>query len=163
MNRPLQVLLVEDNVQASSLLTRLITLVDPLVAVEETSSLAGCLDKLKEKSYSVVLLDLMLPDTGGLSGLKAIQDQYPELPVVVLTGTGEDYRWVAMEMGAQDYLNKGPEVTGPAVVRCLRHAVIRHEVRMKFRRAIAGQHDTETELRKAEQLSAEYSRRRVET
>ncbi len=56
---------------------------------------------------SLVLLDLMLPDTNGLLVLQQIQRLQPHLPVVMLTGMGsESDIVVGLEMGADDYIVK---------------------------------------------------------
>lgn len=56
---------------------------------------------------SLVLLDLMLPDTNGLLVLQQIQRLRPHLPVVMLTGMGsESDIVVGLEMGADDYIVK---------------------------------------------------------
>ncbi|WP_413736254.1 response regulator transcription factor [Sodalis sp. RH21] len=56
---------------------------------------------------SLVLLDLMLPDTNGLLVLQQIRRLQPHLPVVMLTGMGsESDIVVGLEMGADDYIVK---------------------------------------------------------
>src|SRR4029077_2375954 len=46
---------------------------------------AAGLKALKEKSPSVVLLDLQLPDAEGLQTLDQIKQEYPETQVIILT------------------------------------------------------------------------------
>ncbi len=57
-----------------------------------------------------VLLDYQLPDMNGIQFLKTLQKTFPhtELPVVMITGTGnEDIAVKAIQTGAQHYLKKG--------------------------------------------------------
>jgi DNA-binding response OmpR family regulator len=53
------------------------------------------------------VLDLMLPDRGGLEILESLQQAKPSLPVIVLTARGEtEDRVVGLDAGAVDYLVK---------------------------------------------------------
>jgi DNA-binding NtrC family response regulator len=53
--------------------------------VETASTAAAGLKALKEKSPALVLLDLQLPDAGGLETLDQIKTDYPETQVIILT------------------------------------------------------------------------------
>jgi len=56
---------------------------------------------------SLVLLDMILPDTNGLLVLQQLQRSRPELPVEMLTGLGSEADVVVgLEMGADDYIGK---------------------------------------------------------
>ncbi len=58
-------------------------------------------------SISVVILDLMLPDTSGMEVLKGLKELDPELPVVVITGYATvDKAVEAMKAGAYDFIPK---------------------------------------------------------
>ena len=72
-----------------------------------------------------MLLDLGLPDTHELDGLRWLQDNVPSVAVVVLTGLADEYLGEeAVRLGAQDYLVKG-QVDGPLLDRVIRYAVER--------------------------------------
>jgi DNA-binding NtrC family response regulator len=67
--------------------------------------------KLKEKKYSVVLLDILMPHISGDELLPDIVDQYPDIPVIVITAfpdakTARD----CMEKGAFECLTKPIEI-----------------------------------------------------
>lgn len=56
--------------------------------------------------YSLVVLDVMLPELNGFEVLRAIRGK-SNLPVLMLTARGDDVdRIVGLEMGADDYLPK---------------------------------------------------------
>ena len=62
---------------------------------------------LSDTENSLVLLDMILPDTNGLLVLQQLQRSRPDLPVVMLTGLGsESDVVVGLEMGADDYVVK---------------------------------------------------------
>ncbi|HEX3650666.1 MAG TPA: response regulator, partial [Pseudonocardiaceae bacterium] len=72
-----------------------------------------------------VLLDLGLPDTTGLDGLRWLRQHMPDVAVVVLTGLADEHRGEqAVAAGAQDYLVKG-QVDGRLLARVIRYAVER--------------------------------------
>jgi serine phosphatase RsbU (regulator of sigma subunit) len=72
-----------------------------------------------------VLLDLGLPDSRGLQGLRQLLEIDPQAAVVVLTGEAKEYLGEqAVRAGAQDYLVKG-EVAGHMLHRVIRYAVER--------------------------------------
>lgn len=76
--------------------------------VHEAEDGEGALTKIKEKTPSLILLDLKLP--GGIDGLetlKRIHQENPELLVIILTGYGDIKSAVrAMKLGAYNYLTK---------------------------------------------------------
>lgn len=64
------------------------------------------LEALSRNPYSLVILDVMLPDRDGFEVLKEIRKR-SEIPVIMLTAKGEDVdRIVGLELGADDYLPK---------------------------------------------------------
>lgn len=62
---------------------------------------------LAEQNINVVLLDLSLPDIGGLDALAEIHALYNDVIIIVLTSMGdESLAAKAVSLGAQDYLVK---------------------------------------------------------
>jgi two-component system, OmpR family, response regulator ResD len=63
-------------------------------------------DLLEREWPSLVVLDLMLPGTDGLSLCRWIRDR-SQLPVIMLTARGDEAdRIVGLELGADDYVTK---------------------------------------------------------
>src|SRR5829696_9226355 len=61
---------------------------------------------LERESLDLVVLDLMLPGTDGLSLCRWIRSR-SQLPVIMLTARGEETdRIVGLELGADDYVTK---------------------------------------------------------
>src|SRR5690606_37599298 len=66
----------------------------------------GMWNALAAKTFSLVVLDLMLPGEDGLSLCRQLRAR-SQLPVLMLTARGEAVdRIVGLEMGADDYLPK---------------------------------------------------------
>ena len=89
---------------------------------------------LDNDRFDVVLLDLNLPDGRGAECVEKIQEASALVPIVVLSGQGdEDYAVEILNRGVQDYLVKW-EGDGRAILRAIRYAIERKraEVRLNF-------------------------------
>ena len=65
----------------------------------------------------LICLDLKLPDTHGVSGVRELKRSYPDVPVVVLTSSSaSDYEDLAIEAGADAFLEKSAGATEIALV-----------------------------------------------
>ena len=118
-----QVLLVEDDDGDALLVGELLGEVGAAVVVRRARSLAQA--KGLVSGAACVLLDLGLPDSQGLNGLRQLLQLEPEAAIVVLTGEANEHLGeLAVRAGAQDYLVKG-EVAGHMLNRVIRYAVER--------------------------------------
>jgi serine phosphatase RsbU (regulator of sigma subunit) len=117
------VLLVEDDDGDALLVEELLRDVDAPVVVQRARSLGQARTLVSDAAC--VLLDLGLPDSQGLQGLRQLLGIDPEAAIVVLTGDASEHLGEqAVRAGAQDYLVKG-EVAGPVLHRVIRYAVER--------------------------------------
>jgi len=133
-----QVLLVEDDDGDALLVEELLLEVDAPVVVRRAHSLNQA--KTMLAGAACVLLDLGLPDSQGLNGLRQLLEVEPEAAVVVLTGdTNEHLGELAVRAGAQDYLVKG-EVAGHMLHRVIRYAMERRRAEEAQRDLAGGQH-----------------------
>ena len=118
-----QVLLVEDDDGDAVLVGELLREVGAAVVVQRARSLAQAKDLVS--GAACVLLDLGLPDSQGLNGLRQLLQLEPDAAIVVLTGEASEHLGErAVRAGAQDYLIKG-EVAGNMLSRVIRYAVER--------------------------------------
>jgi len=75
--------------------------------VEEASTGQGVLDAVQRQDWSVIILDINLPDKNGLEVLKELKALRPHLPVLVLSHHAEaQYAARAYKAGAAGYLTK---------------------------------------------------------
>lgn len=88
--------------------------------LEEAASLADTSD--------AIVLDLSLPNVSGLAGVERFTADYPDVPLIVLTGRDADdpIALEALRLGAQDYLSKNESMH--ALGRSLRYALERHRL-----------------------------------
>ena len=131
----LKILLIDDNPADAELLRRLLNKI-PEFQVEFTH----CLDAesgqqaLAAEETDCLLLDYRLGEHDGLEVLASIRTLGNDVPIIVLTGAGNEAVAVeAMKRGAQDYMIKDvvvPEVMTPkALYRAITNAI--EKVRLK--------------------------------
>lgn len=136
--RPLDVLLVEDNPGDAELLKEWLAELGGCFRIEHAERLTEALKNLTAHTPDLVLLDLMLPDSAGLETVMAVRRQAPEAGVVVLSGLQDETLALnAVRAGAQDFLVKGrtpPEM----LARSLRYAVERQRRTGRFRQLAGG-------------------------
>ena len=80
-----KVLIVEDNPNMSSLLADILLQCFDLTS-EKAQDGEEALDILKEKTFDLVITDLMMPKMNGHELLKTVKHNFPHLPVVLITG-----------------------------------------------------------------------------
>ncbi|MCW9134077.1 response regulator transcription factor [Bacillus paramycoides] len=96
-------LIIEDDQQISELL---LTALQQEYKLDFAYSGTEALFKLKEESYDLIILDLMLPGMKGESVLEAIREK-SQTPVIILTALVERMKIVELlTHGANDYITK---------------------------------------------------------
>ena len=77
------------------------------------------LDLVRQGEVDVLLMDLSMPDQGGVDALAAIKARAPDLPVLILSGFPEEhYATTLLRQGASGYLNK--ECDPEEIVKAIR-------------------------------------------
>ena len=125
----IKLLLIEDDLHYGQLLERLITENnDHSYQVKWAVNLTDGLTALEEQHFDIVLLDLMLPDSGGMATLDAVVKHCGPVPVLVLTGRyDEQMGRQALRRGAVDYLLK-TETRSGSLLRSIEYALERSRI-----------------------------------
>ena len=98
------VLIIDDDVELTKLLEEYLQGEQFELAAAHDGP--GGLEKALNNSYSVIVLDVMLPGMSGLDVLKQLR-QKSTAPVLMLTARGSELdRILGLELGADDYLAK---------------------------------------------------------
>src|SRR5687767_5554252 len=104
---PLRLLLVDDDQVDRLAVKRLIRQAGIEATFEECADPASALAAVRDGTFDCILLDYHLPGTDGLELLRDLRNSGVTLPVVALTGLGDEEVAVGlMKAGAADYLNK---------------------------------------------------------
>lgn len=100
-----QALIIDDEADIRELLEITLNRMD--IETKTAENLSGAHALLKEQNFNLCLTDMRLPDDDGLDLLTAIQVEFPQLPVIVITAHGSAEAAVkAMKQGAFDFLSK---------------------------------------------------------
>jgi len=150
-----KVLLVEDNEADTELVLH------ALARTSETDSRhlvfqTSCADSLSvaerhlaSNDVDVALLDLSLPDGGGLETVTRLRAYAPEVPIIVMTGLeDEELGLQTVRAGAQDYLVKG-QVDARLLMRAIDYAIER-------KRAGRALRDSEEKFRSIVETTSEW-------
>ena len=122
----MRILIVEDDLTVADALARTFERQGLEPVVVNDGDVAA--ERLKTESFSLILLDIGLPGTDGLTLLKQIRETDPTLPVMLLTARDAiGDRIGGLDLGADDYLVK-PFATDEVAARAralLRRANLR--------------------------------------
>ena len=104
------ILIVEDDININNLLCEVLRKAGYMCEQAFSGTEAKLLLNIKEKAYTLVLLDLMLPGASGEEVLKEIR-KHGRLPVIVLTAKDSiDDKIGVLTDGADDYITKPFEI-----------------------------------------------------
>ena len=93
-----------------------------LVVVGEASNGREALELVRKGDIDVLVMDLSMPDQGGVDALAAIKARAPELPILILSGFPEaHYATTLLRQGASGYLNK--ECEPEEIIKAIRTVV----------------------------------------
>mgnify|MGYP000564597589 CR=1 FL=1 len=122
------ILLIEDNPADAKLVD--IYLKEAYNAGDYTLTVAWDLksgiELIANKKYSVILLDLSLPDSIGLDTFKRVFERTSEVPIIVFSTTvNASVGLSTMKLGAQDFLIKG-KIQGKELRRSINYSIDRN-------------------------------------
>ena len=105
MNKPLNCLVVDDETDIRELVVLTLERMD--IVADSAGTVDEAMHLLSHREYALCLTDMRLPDGTGLDLVNHITQQYPGLPVAVITAFGSAENAVsALKAGAFDYLTK---------------------------------------------------------
>ncbi|MFL9711022.1 sigma-54-dependent transcriptional regulator [Methylobacillus sp. Pita1] len=127
-------LVVDDETDIRELLVLTLERMD--IRADSASTLAEARHLLEQGQYGLCLTDMRLPDGSGLDLVKHIAQDYPGLPVAVITAYGSAENAVsALKAGAFDYLTK------PISLKQLR-PLVQSALKLSSAEQVEASHDT---------------------
>lgn len=109
MKTNLSILIIEDNPGDQVLLKEHLGNTSlPIKNIFTAGKLEDAFIYLKKESFSIIFLDLFLPDSSGLESFTKLFESIAATPVVILSGVTDTQVAIrAISLGAQDFLLKG--------------------------------------------------------
>jgi len=99
------VLLVDDEEQFLDVLSE--RLETRGLHVNSVTSGEDAVDKIEDKNFDAIVVDLAMPGIDGIETMKRIKEKRPDVEIIMLTGQGTVKSGIeAMKHGAEDFLEK---------------------------------------------------------
>ncbi len=133
----ISLLLVEDKVADQRFISlHLNRIRQQTFEISYASTLAEGLGILGKRTIDIILLDLQLPDSRDFETFDRVQERFPELPVIIMTGARNEEHTAmkALEKGAQDYLEK-EHLSSHILKRAIQYAIKRKQMTRGLARA----------------------------
>jgi diguanylate cyclase (GGDEF)-like protein len=129
----LRIVLIEDDYGDAELVRAYLEVAsDHAFLLDHAPLLAEGVGILTGGETDVVLLDLNLPDSTGLSTFTTLRARFPDIPIIVLSGLDDrEISTMAVREGAQDFIVKGA-FDGRSLLRAIHHAIERHQLYRKL-------------------------------
>ena len=121
-----KVLLIDDDEDLREALSEQLLMTEDF-DVHEGASGAEALEKVKQHSYDLLVLDVGLPDTDGRALCRLIRKQGVKCPILMLTGHDTDSDTIlGLDAGANDYITKPFKF--PVLLARMRAQLRQHEL-----------------------------------
>jgi DNA-binding NarL/FixJ family response regulator len=106
-DRAIRILLADDHPLLRDGVAGLIADQSDMELVGEASTGIEAIDQFRKHRPDIILLDLQMPELGGIDAIKTIREEFPEARIIILTTYKGDAQVLsALRSGAQAYLLK---------------------------------------------------------
>jgi DNA-binding NarL/FixJ family response regulator len=109
----MSIFVIDDHPLMREAVVMLIRRLSSKATVTELDRLAAVMPAVQQQGIpELICLDLRLPDTNGVSGVRELKQQFPHVPLVVLSAApAQDYEDLSLEAGADAYIQKSAGAT----------------------------------------------------
>lgn len=115
----IRILIADDHTIMREGLKRILDGIEDIQVIGEAIDGHDTIIKVRSEKFDVLLLDLSMPGRSGVDLIHQIKDEFPKLPILILTMHEEEqYAVRAIRAGANGYLTK--ESAGTQLVTALR-------------------------------------------
>ncbi|MBK9636872.1 MAG: response regulator transcription factor [Bacteroidetes bacterium] len=110
-NKTLRIIIFDDNNNMRESIDLLLSTTDHLRLIAGFDSCKNLLFDIEQTNPDVILMDIDMPSVTGIEGVKVIRAQYPELPILMLTGFEDDDKvFNSLCAGANGYILKNAKM-----------------------------------------------------
>lgn len=109
MGQKLRVLVVEDSLIYRKIIKAAVESTERAVVTQAAPNGLIALELLNKSIFDLVLMDIVMPELDGIKTLQTVKLRFPELPVVMVSSTGDKSAQTTLEalkLGALDFIIK---------------------------------------------------------
>lgn len=122
-----KILIVEDEQAIRRVLKNILEDENKTYQISEAENGKQAIEAASKETFDLVLCDIKMPVMDGQEVLEKLRADYPETPVVMISGHGDLETAVdCMRMGAYDYISKPPDLN--RLLNTVRNALDRNEL-----------------------------------
>jgi DNA-binding NarL/FixJ family response regulator len=119
MSNPIRIMIVEDHAVVRQGLAALLGSTPDFAVVAQAADGRQAIEQFRRHQPDITLMDLRLPQMGGVEAIGRIRIDFPQARIIVLTTfDGDEDIYRALQAGARGYLLKG--MTGEELVDAIR-------------------------------------------
>jgi DNA-binding NarL/FixJ family response regulator len=119
MSNPIRIMIVEDHAVVRQGLAALLGSTPEFAVVAQAADGRQAIEQFRRHQPDITLMDLRLPQMGGVEAIGRIRIDFPQARIIVLTTfDGDEDIYRALQAGARGYLLKG--MTGEELVDAIR-------------------------------------------
>ena len=108
---PIKVMIVDDHPIVRDGMKNMLLVFDDLEFVGEAENGRAALARISQCLPDVILMDIVMPEMGGIPATRAILEQYPQVKIIMLTSFPEDdLIQESLEAGATGFLLKNASI-----------------------------------------------------
>ena len=143
----IKVLLIEGDLAESKRISEMLANApEKKFSLETADQLPKGLELLQQSKFDVILLDMDLPNSHGLSAVNQVYEKAPNVPVILLTDDHTQIEAVeTTQIAVQDRLGK-QEVDGNLLMRSIHYAIERHQWQAEREQCVRELQGTELRL-----------------
>ncbi|PXW85697.1 two-component system sensor histidine kinase UhpB [Nitrosomonas sp. Nm84] len=132
----INILLIEDNETDAFLVqSDLQRAMGDQISLVHAERLSSALELLQQHSFDLILSDLTLPDSDGITTINRLRESAGDIPIAVLSFRDDEKLAIKIiKAGAQDYLVKG-SLTEGVLARVIRYSIERKRIEESNRKA----------------------------
>lgn len=105
--KKIEILIVDDHPIVREGFKQVISETNDMTVADEASNGQEALSLVRKREYDLIMLDISMPGRSGLEILKELKNEYPKIPVLILSIYPEEqYAVRAFRAGASGYLTK---------------------------------------------------------
>lgn len=114
----IRLVVYDDNIQRRESLKALLSLTEGMQCVADFPDCSHVLNDMEKYRPDVVLMDIEMPNTDGISGVSEIKKNFPEIHIIMQTVfEDEDKIFASLQAGAEGYILK--RASAEKIIQCV--------------------------------------------